>query len=132
MFIVAPLSTHAAPVAEERGTYAASAGVSYFMDACARNHISNLNNYESTCRWLRGADVGGLTLIARDEGDAAPATVRLRVCFYSEINFMLDCPPTKATCETGWTFCATVPEGTKYIGVASATGVLVNWHVIIQ
>lgn len=131
ILITAPLSAQAATVVEERGSYVASAGISYFMDACGRNHVTPINNYESSCRWLRGADVGGLQLTARDEGALSPGTVRLRVCFYAEMSVMLDCPPT-GVCPAGWTFCATVPQGTKYIGVASATGVGVNWHVVIQ
>lgn len=124
-----PWTNASAPVYEANGTYAAGIGLSKFLDACSLS--GKTNDLFSSCRSVDGFNVDGLLAKVRDESLSAPLTQGLRLCYYSAFNYMLDCPPNEGCSDTSWTWCAHVSPGTKLVGIASISGVNVNWHVVI-
>ena len=113
---------------ERHGSYLAADGVSFFQDAGARYRL--LDNVDSSCVGLL-APLDGQLAKVRAEGASAPLVQKLRLCFYRDLNFLLNCE-NPAACPTGWTYCALVPSSTKYVGIGSATGALVEWRLAVE
>ena len=128
---------HAASVAfDARGSYLAgeigpllhapgNPGVT--VTACDLH--GDLNGVFSSCDSFGDAAVGGLVARVAVGGTSAPSVQGVQVCFYSAYGFALDCPPDEAC--GGFAWCARVPAGSKIFGVASATGVDVQWHMTV-